>query len=233
MMSITARRELYRVALDPRAKLELTLQKGSVEMPASIVDLSLHGVAALFSGPRLPDFAENDALELHFHTDAGSLLDVPGHVRHVLGMYGMQRVGIEFDDPTELERTMSDPLFGFFNRRSTERATELAIDCCIYTEDHSIVGRIENLSGGGCCVLTEPIPEDQVQIACDVAIQFRLGPAVQLLDFEAEIRHSTVAETPEDGPPRHRMGVEFCPDRTKNFKEQQEQILLFVDRVLS
>ena len=233
MTSIAARRELYRVALDPTAKLGLTLRKGSAELPATIVDLSLHGVAALFSSPPIPDFSECEALDLVFHTASGEVMQVPGHVRHVLGMYGMARVGIQFDEPEDLSQAVPGPLFGLFNRRKTERVEGLSIDCCLYTEDHSLVGRIVDLSGGGAQLLTEPIPEHQVQPESLVSVQFRLGAAVQLLDFEGRVRHTHVVERPEEGDPRHRIGVEFCPERTDMFKEQQEQILLFVDRMLS
>lgn len=85
-------------------------------------------------------------------------------------------------------------------------------------------GEIENISGGGLCVLfseSEPEPKE-------ISLEFQLPGQEGSIQCRGEIRWTQMASDSEDSPARLRAGIMF----TSIQEAQREQIKTFVEKYI-
>ena len=223
------RRSFYRVTLDDKNKLGLTLKTASDEAEnGRVVDVSIQGVGAHFPAEDALALAIDDKVTLCFDSPAlEKSIEVKATVAAHRKMETHRYYGLEFEEKNKLERALPKQVFQLFNRRAAFRGVETRHETVVEiasTMPHENLGEIvatgllQDISTTGIGVLFDPTMERALNKVSLTEVRLQLPGDYGAIKLAAKICH----RRPKEGGVHY--GMRFDPGASKDFMEQLEDI---------
>lgn len=231
-------RKSYRVPLGDEHSLDVVVKTASGEtFSGELLDITAEGAGTRFKRDVGPTLAVGEPTTLTF-TSARlrNPIKVVAKVRSrtELGAFRSYRYGFEFEEWQELQRRLSGEIHRLFNQRSvyrveTDPAEPVDAQICVAPESFPELpqqfqanGRVKNISPVGIAILVDHEVETKLAAIDQVITTFQLPGSEQALEIVSWIRNRQLQGD------RVCYGLEFDKDRSKDFDEQNSEIIKYV-----
>ena len=233
-------RKSYRVPLGDEYSLDVVVKTASGEtFSGELLDITAEGAGTRFKREVGPTLAVGEPTTLTF---TSARLRTPIKVcakvrsRTEMGSFRSYRYGFEFEEWQELQRRLSGEIHRLFNQRSLYRVEPdpaEPVDAQIRVSPESFPdlpqqfeasGRVKNISAVGIAVLVDHEVETKLAAIDQVITAFQLPASDRRLEVVSWIRNRQLQDD------RVCYGLEFDKDRSKDFDEQNSEIVKYVRR---
>ena len=225
------RRAQYRVETDESTDLHLSIHNphGSA-YSARLLDVSASGVGARFFLPGCPHLAVGQEVVLVFSCELlEQPLQTPATVQSRIEEGGARRYGFHFKAGHDLDARNPPEVRPLFNRRGAVRVApdpDSPVNVVVKPSagSSSVEVRLVDISATGAGIGLSAEAESPLARTTRVDLGLFLPGASDPIRFAGTIRHSHLA-----GSEVH-CGIQFDPELTEDFAEQQEIIREYVRR---
>lgn len=236
-------RKRYRITPGEDHSLDVTVKTAEgTAFPGELLDITIEGAGTRFRRDAGPTLAVGQPATLTFTSvRLRKPISIRAKVRSrvEMGEFRSYRYGFEFDQWEELEGRLSREIHHLFNQRVVYRVEpDPVVEAVLRlppeppaggqpdqeTPAFEAAGPIKDLSAVGIAVLVDRAAEEAFATIDLVEIAFRLPTSSETLKLMGWIRHRQLKED------RVYYGLEFDPDRSARFDQQQHAIVRYVKR---
>lgn len=240
-------RKRYRVTPDEAHTLDVTVKTADGEtFTGELLDIAIDGAGTRFPREVGPTLAVGQPATLTF-TSARLRKPIQVHAkvrsRVELGAFRSYRYGFEFNEWQELQRRLSGEIHELFNQRVSYRvepdpAEPIEATVKLPREGHlpsadvppeearefEAIGRVKDICAIGVAILVDREAEVTLAATDLVNVSFRLRTSQQNVQLVSWIRNRQLQDEWVC------YGLEFDPDRSEYFREQQDEVMKYVKR---